>query len=180
MRIVVSGTHASGKTTLIADFAAAHPEFEVLGDPFELVDGATEEPDAGTFFAQLRFAAARLADEDVRAQVIAERGALDFVAYLEALDALGRPTRSRELLRRGAELAAAAAVHVDLLVVLTPEPSIHVGQDEDPELRAAMHDALLELVDDGDLVGDAPVVELGGDPATRLAGLEAVLATLGR
>lgn len=180
MRIVVSGTHASGKTTLIADFAAAHPEFEVLGDPFELIDGAAEEPDAGTFFAQLRFAVARLAERDVHAHVIAERGALDFVAYLEALDALGRPTRSRELLRRGVELAAAAAAHVDLLVVLAPEPSILVGSDEDPELRAAMHDALLELVDDGDLVGDAPVTELGGDPATRLAGLETALAALGR
>ncbi|UUE20380.1 ATP-binding protein [Microbacterium sp. J1-1] len=41
MRIVVSGTHASGKSTLIADFLAAHPDFLAarpeylsLGDPF--------------------------------------------------------------------------------------------------------------------------------------------------
>ena len=30
MRIVVSGTHASGKSTLIADFCATHPEFAHL------------------------------------------------------------------------------------------------------------------------------------------------------
>ena len=34
MRIVVSGTHASGKSTLIADFLAARPEYLSLGDPF--------------------------------------------------------------------------------------------------------------------------------------------------
>ena len=32
MRIVVSGTHASGKSTLISDFALRHPEFTVLPD----------------------------------------------------------------------------------------------------------------------------------------------------
>ncbi|MFC4138171.1 MULTISPECIES: hypothetical protein [unclassified Microbacterium] len=35
MRIVVSGTHASGKSTLIDAFAAEHPEYRVLPDPFE-------------------------------------------------------------------------------------------------------------------------------------------------
>ena len=36
MRIVISGTHASGKSTLIADFASRRPEFEVFPDPYEL------------------------------------------------------------------------------------------------------------------------------------------------
>ena len=40
MRIVVSGTHASGKSTLISDFALRHPEFVVLPDPFEALDDA--------------------------------------------------------------------------------------------------------------------------------------------
>lgn len=32
MRIVVSGTHASGKSTLVSDFAVRHPDFVVLPD----------------------------------------------------------------------------------------------------------------------------------------------------
>lgn len=175
MRIVISGTHASGKSTLISDFASARPEFEVFGDPFELIDSASDEPDAGTFFAQLRFAAARLVALQPDTRVIAERGPLDFVAYLDALDALRRPTRSPEMLQRGHALTALAMAHVDLLVLLplSSRDRIEVPDDEDPELRDAMNDALLDLVDDPDLVGDVAVVEITGDPAGRLAQLEA-------
>ena len=44
--------------------------------------------------------------------------------------------------------------------------------DEDPELRAAMNEALLDLVDDPDLVGERTrVIEVSGDRASRLAAL---------
>lgn len=56
-----------------------------------------------TFFAQLRLTAARLAELPAGARVIAERGPIHFLAYLDALDALRRPTRSRSLLRQGVE-----------------------------------------------------------------------------
>ena len=115
MRIVVSGTHASGKSTLVADFAGAHPEFEVLGDPFELIDASADEPHAETFFAQLRLAAARLIELPASTDVIAERGPIDFLAYLDALESLRRPTRSRGLLRQGVETTTDAMGHVDLL-----------------------------------------------------------------
>ena len=61
MRIVVSGTHASGKSTLISDFVQRHPEYEVLPDPFELMDESWDAPSAALFAAQLSVAAARLA-----------------------------------------------------------------------------------------------------------------------
>src|SRR4051812_31270280 len=118
MRIVVSGTHASGKSTLIADFAAQHPDYTVLPDPFEDVDAATDHPDAGLFFEQLRVSAVRLMDADAEERVIAERGPLDFVAYLEALQQLNRPGRSNGLFRQGVSLARAAMTEVDLLVLL--------------------------------------------------------------
>lgn len=181
MRIVISGTHASGKSTLISDFAFAHPEFEVLPDPYELIDSASEA-DAGSFFAQLRLSAARLLDAPRGAHVIAERGPLDFVAYLEALEVLRRPTRSAGLTERGAALTATAMTHVDLLVVLplSHREGIEVPDDEDPELRDAMNEALLELVDDPDLTGTALVVEITGEPSARLAQLEASVLRLGR
>jgi hypothetical protein len=178
MRIVVSGTHASGKSTLVGDFAAAHPDFEVLGDPFELVDAAGDEPDANTFFAQLRSSAARLHELDRNARAIAERGPLDFLAYLDALDELRRPTRVRGLFRRGVAVTAAAMERVDLLVLLplTAATLIEVPDDEDRELRVAMNDALLELAGDEDLVGRTEVVEITGDRTDRLARLEAAIA----
>ena len=176
MRIVVSGTHASGKSTLIGDFMDRHPDWQMLPDPFEYLEDAPDEPDAGTFFRQLRFAAARL-HETAGGHLIAERGPLDFLAYLDALEALGRPTRSHELFRRGIPLTADASSRVDVIVLLPlAETEVAGLDDEDPELRVAMDAALWELADDPDLVGDARVVEISGDRSARLERLEAVAA----
>ena len=176
-RVVVSGTHASGKSTLIGDFAMANREWIVLPDPFELVD-AQEEPDA-VFVRQLRIAAGRLL-EPAHGPVLAERGPLDFLAYLDALSRLGRSARSQDLLRRGIPLTAQAMAGVDLLVLLplARDDRIGVGADEDLELREAMDAALLELADDPDLTGGATVVEIAGDPAQRLQRLEDAIAAL--
>ena len=180
MRIVVSGTHGSGKSTLIGDFAALHREFAVLADPFELMDAAAEEPDAGTFFAQLQSSAARLLELAEGEAVLAERGPLDFLAYLDALDSLDRPTRAPGLVRRGASITAEAMARVDLLVLLplTASAGIELPDDEDLELRDSMDDALLELADDPDLVGAAVVVEIVGDRESRVAQLEDAVAKL--
>lgn len=177
MRIVVSGTHASGKSTLVADFAARNPGFTVLPDPFELVEASYDEPEAGMFWQQLRITAARLAELDAGSRVIAERGPLDFLAYLTALDTLGRPGRSPEAVRRGYAVTAAAMADVDLLVLLplSARTPIAVPDDEDPDLREATDEALLELSDDPDLVGGATVIELAGAPEERLAELERVV-----
>ncbi len=176
MRIVVSGTHASGKSTLVAAFATAHPGFAVLGDPAEAFD----EPgsDASSFVAQLRLASSRLLARPAAPRLIAERGPLDFLAYLGALDLLRRPGRA-DVPERDRMRAADALATLDLLVLLplSPRDGIHVPDDEDPELREAMEEVLLELADDPDLVGDVPVLELGGSPEQRLAALEAAALT---
>ena len=169
MRIVVSGTHATGKSTLISDFTLAHPEFAVLPDPFDLVD---ENFGSGSFIAQLRISAERLLDPDLPSAVIAERGPLDFLAYLAALDELGRSTSAAARVRREALLAARAMAQADLLVLLPLDDRITVPEEEDPDLHDAMAQALLELADDEDLTGGARILELSGSPSARLAALE--------
>jgi len=175
MRIVISGTHASGKSTLIGDFSAAHPEYEVLPDPYELVDDAGDEPNAGLFLAQLGASARRLLEFERGARLISERGPLDFLAYLSALDELGRPSRTGGHPARAVEITIAAMAHVDLLVLVPLSRGIRVPEDEDPDLREAMDDALLELADDPDLLAGCPVIEVVGDPADRLAQLDAAV-----
>lgn len=178
MLVVISGTHASGKTTLISDFARLHPDFEVLPEPFEMLDDADVEPAADSFFAQLEVAAARLSEAATHPHRIAERGPLDFLAYLDALSTLRRPTRSPELFRRGVAVTSAAMQGVDLLVLLplAADDDIGVSEDEDLELRSVMNDSLLELADDLDLIGDAAVLEITGSPLQRLAQLENAIA----
>lgn len=174
MIIVVSGTHASGKTSLIDGFTSAHPDVEVLPDPYELLYDTPAG--GGSFFAQLLLTCERLLEADGKSSVIAERGPLDFLAYLAALETLGRPEWVPELFRRGVDLCREAMTVVDLLVVLPLNPAdrIYVPNDEDPELRDAMDEALLELIEDSDLTGSAAVVELCGTPNERLAQLEAI------
>lgn len=178
MRIVVSGTHASGKSTLIADFAARHPSFTVLPDPFELLDESWDQPSAGLFAAQLRLAADRLLSDEFTGDIIAERGPIDFLAYLHALHDLGRSEHPDESFGDAGEITARALGYVDLLVVLplVGDDGIVVAEEEDLELRDAADRALLDLVDDPDIVGDdVPVAEIAGDRAARLATLEALV-----
>jgi len=177
MRIVVSGTHASGKSTLVSAFADAHPEFTVLPDPFEHIDAAAERPGAETFAAQLAITARRLLATDDR-PLIAERGPIDFLAYLDALDVLGRGEYARELFDRGVLPTARAMATVDLLVLLPLDYGIRVAREEDPLLRAATDDALRDLAEDPDVIGDTPVIELVGPLPRRLAQLEDAITGL--
>lgn len=171
MRIVVSGTHGSGKSTLIADFHAAHPHYRVLGDPFEDLD--LDDPSGeASFAAQLRLTAARLEATADAPDVIAERGPLDFLAYLTALDRLGRSGGS--LLARATQIVERSLATVDLVAVVPLDAArpIRVPAEEDPELREAMDDVLLELLDD--LEQDGAVrrsLVLTGDPVRRLQAL---------
>lgn len=178
MRIVVSGTHASGKSTLVSDFALRHPEFVVLPDPFELVDEARDRPNAALFATQLRLSAARLHPDQVPGHLIAERGPIDFLAYLLALDELNRATSSRELIEHSIEITRDAMRHVDLLIVLPLDAgaAIFAPTDEDLPLREVMNDVLLDLVADEEIVGaDSNVVEIAGGRNQRLAALEALM-----
>jgi hypothetical protein len=179
MRIVVSGTHASGKSTLVSDFATRHPQFTVLPDPFELIDEESDAPTAAMFAAQLRVAASRLEPSEAPKDLIAERGPIDFLAYLLALGEMAGEPGSPVLIERASAITADALRSVDLLVVLplTGSDRIIPGDDEHLELRAAMNDALLELIDDPDLIGGrTTVVEITGDPGERLAALEAAIS----
>ncbi|MFF2276025.1 hypothetical protein [Agromyces sp. NPDC058126] len=177
MRIVVSGTHASGKSTLISDFVLAHPEFAVLPDPFELIDETWDAPNTAMLTAQLRIAADRLLSDEHGERIIAERGPVDFLAYILALAEVTGRTSDDERIERAMAITADALRGVDVLVVLplSAGDPIHVGHDEDLELREAMDRILLELIDDPDLVGEhLRVAEITGDPAARLAELEAL------
>lgn len=153
VRIVLSGTHCTGKSTLAEDFAAAHPEYVHEPEPYEwLVEWYGETPD---FERQLEFSVERLRGYARGANVIVERSPLDFLAYLGVHDG---PLF---------ELAARGMEHADLLVLL-PIEEIAAPQDEDPELRESMHEQLIELVS----ACDVPVLELHGDRRRRLETLE--------
>lgn len=128
MRIAVSGTHCSGKSTLIEDFLSAHPEYVHEPEPYEWLEalhGAAAEHD---FCAQLELSAERLRSYAPGANVIAERCPLDFIAYILALE-------EPEMHDSHIEAATSGMAHVDLLVILPLDDTTAAPADENPELR---------------------------------------------
>ena len=176
MRIAISGTHCSGKTTLIEDFLAVRGDYLHEPEPYEWLDDAqSDEPTADDFQRQLEISVERLQTHARGTNVIAERSPADFLAYLLALTDLGRESRDCERIASCAELAATGMAHVDLVVIASPD-GIDAPEEEDLALRDAMHDRLVDLIttDAYALFANGPrVVEIHGTREERLRQLTA-------
>jgi len=164
MRIAVSGTHCSGKTTLVEDFVSANPEYIHEPEPYEWLSELrpfADDPDAHDFYRQLEFSVERLSVYGADANVIAERSPLDFLAYLLALDASDLIAPATELVDRGLE-------HVDLLVILplNDVDGIPAPESENLELREAMNEHLPDLIA---RIDHPRVIEIHGTRTARVA-----------
>jgi len=159
MRIAVSGTHGVGKSTLIDKFLRAHPEFVHEPEPYAvLVEDYGEEfsavPCGEDFLRQLEFNLERLGQYVAGEKVIYERCPLDFLAYLNALDASNTAAL--------AERVSEAMRQLDLIVYLPLDDA--PSDDEFPKLRKAMDQQLSRLLTEANVT----VVEATGSTAQRL------------
>jgi hypothetical protein len=183
VRIAISGTHCSGKTTLVEDFIAAHRDYLHEPEPYEWLEeaygeGMGDEPTADDFRRQLEVSVDRLRSHGLGVRVVAERSPVDFLAYLLALVDLERSGRDCEAIASSVELAAAGLANVDLLVVLplNERDGIVAPEAEDLALRDAMNDRLVEIITADDFAlfgsGSPRVVEIQGTRQQRLRLLE--------
>jgi len=178
MRLAISGTHCSGKSSLAEAFLLAHREFthepeayfqleELCGESF------SAEPSSDDFLQQLEYHSERLQQYQAGSCVVFERCAIDYVAYLQALIDLKRHSADVAILNQSVDLARSALQLVDIVVFLSAKRShIYVPDEEDLELRAAV-DTNLErflLNDELDLLtGGRPIVlEVCGTIEQRL------------
>ena len=178
MRVGISGTHGTGKTTLAEGLCARLPGHVLADEPYYLLEEEGYEfgfpPSAEDYRAMLARSVRSMTARPA-AGVIFDRTPLDYLAYLAAA---------------GADLSAAAGLpadlrlafaRLDLLVItpLTPETERALPEAELPALRTRMNDALLDLVyaDPLDAWGEVPVLELSGPLDGRL---DVVLTALGQ
>jgi hypothetical protein len=169
LRIAIVGTHCCGKSTLVADFLAAHRDYVHEPEPYEWLqesESFSDPPTAEDFYRQLEFSVERLRGYGRDARVIIERSPLDFVAYLRAIDAV-------DVVDGALELAAEGVRHLDLIAFLplSDRDGIIAPESEDLELREAADEHLAEILS-GDEIALPPVIEVHGTPAERLAMLE--------
>ena len=177
MRIAVSGSHGTGKSTLIAAFLAACPEyrhepeaFELLGDDVELTP--SEGPTEDGLRLLLGHTISTLRSHSPGDRVVFERSPVDYLAYAAASRSWPRGSRTR-FLKTAIPGVRRSLSDLDVIAVL-PLPDRAEPSDENPRFRrrvdAALRRALFD--DDHDLLSDegAPrVIALPSQPDRRLA-----------
>ena len=175
MRIGISGTHGTGKTTLAEVLCASLPDHGMAQEPYYLLAEEGYEfafPPSLEDYRALLAQSVRSLSTPLLPNLIFDRTPLDYLAYLAATGAEPCPEASAATLR-------SVFASLDLLVVtpITPETEQVLPAPELPGLRSGMNDALLELIyaDPLDAWGDLPVLELNGPLAARL---EEILAAL--
>jgi hypothetical protein len=183
LRIAVSGTHCSGKSTLIEAFLAVHPDFVHEPEPYVVMveDYGAEfslEPSIENFLRQLEFNVERIQLYSETDNVIFERSPVDFLGYILALKDLKRDDLDQTALVTTEDLVNSAMRSLDLIVFLPLDDAhkLHLPQEEDPKLRVRVDRRLIELFDRC----DAALLEVRGTTDERLRQLWSAVASAAR
>jgi AAA domain len=175
MRVGISGTHGTGKTTLAGALCAHLPGHVMADEPYCLLEEEGYEfgfpPSLEDYRALLARSVQSLSSPLLPA-IVFDRTPLDYLAYMAAIGADPADEAGAEALR-----PAFASLDLLVITVITPETEQILPAAEMPGLRSEMNDALVELVYDDPLNvwEDIPVLELDGPLDGRLG---AVLTAL--
>jgi hypothetical protein len=178
MRVGISGTHGTGKTTLAQALCAHLSGHMAAEEPYDVLEEAGYEfgfpPSLEDYRALLDCSVRSLSAPPLLPKVVFDRTPLDYLAYLAATGAGPSDQADAVLLRL-------ACSSLDLLVItpITAETEQILPAADLPALRVQVNEMLLELVYDDplDLWDGIPVLELTGPLDGRL---NAVLHVLGR
>ncbi|MBX9705233.1 MAG: ATP-binding protein [Gammaproteobacteria bacterium] len=186
MRIAISGTHYMGKSTLIEDFIAKHPNYRCEDEPYDklLYEQSMElalEPSLEGMLEELDYSIDRLNECENEANVIFDRCPVDFIAY--AMCALQKDfidINDSEVADRFDEIKEALN-HLDLIIFLPITKDYHIEYpEENPEYRLAA-DRFFKKLYREDICDIFPrynhprIIELSRDRETRVKSLESYL-----
>jgi predicted ATPase len=164
MRIAFTGSHRTGKTTLLEAVADELPAYATVDEPYRVLEDDGHElsdpPTADDYEQQLRCSFELLAD-DAR-DVLFDRCPIDFLAYAQAI---GEPLDvDNDELRD-------AMTSLDLLVLVSIEDPdrITLPRFEDRRLREDVDTALRRLLLDENRAYGVRVLEVHGSIASRVA-----------
>lgn len=163
MRIAVSGSHATGKSTLVAELVRRLPDVTALDEPYHLLEAEghafVAKPTTSDFELLLERAVSLLAAPEPRAAVF-DRCPADYLAYLAALSpAAISPDRTAE--------AAVALQTLDLVIFVPLEHPDRIDMAEVPVLRRRVDRILREMLVEDAWGFDIPVVTVHGTPEER-------------
>jgi predicted ATPase len=168
VRIAFSGTHRAGKSTLLAAIAERLPGYVTVDEPYHLLEEEGYElgdpPSIEDFEAQLERSIAAL--RDGQRDVLFDRCPADIVAYLTTHEDGAAFERDAWIDR-----VQRAMETLDLIVFVPIEARdrIALPAHEDRGWRAAVDEALEELLVDNGLELDVEVLRVEGGVAARVA-----------
>ncbi len=167
MRIAVSGTHFSGKSTLVEELSVALPGYSTVEEPYYLLEEEGYEfadpPSVEDFELQLERSLTSL--EARESNVIFDRCPADFLGYL-----LTHSDAEAFELEAWLPRVRAAIETLDLVVFVPIEgrDRIALPRSQDPHFRAQVDEELNELLLENSLGFDVEVLEVTGTPHERL------------
>jgi hypothetical protein len=176
MRIAISGSHATGKSTLIGELALRLDDYAVFDEPFYLLENeghAFEHPPSSDDFELLFARSVSLCHEQQAGNVLFDRSPADYLAYRAALD----PDTSLTSWHAG---AAQALATLDLVVLVPIEPLDRIHAPEAPKLRRRVDRLLTEMFVEGAWGFDVPTITVHGTPAARAEQVLTHLSTSAR
>ncbi len=165
MRIAVSGTHYTGKTTLIEDLAGVLPNYEMIAEPYLQLEERGYQfaavPSLEDFERQFLFSLRSIAESDEN--VILDRSPLDFIAYALSMEDAS-PFDLNAWLNRAMETLAT----LELILFIPIDRRIAVPESENGKLRSDADERLREILIDDCFSLDLNVLEVTGTREERV------------
>jgi predicted ATPase len=168
MRIAVSGTHFSGKSTLIEDLSDLLPRYVTVDEPYRLLEEEGHEfpaiPSLEDFESQLTRSLEALDDD--QDDVLFDRCPLDLLGYILTLS----DAESFELDDWMPEIREAIE-SLDLIVFLPVEADDRIAAPatEDEDFRQQVDEKLKEIIRDNPYDFDVEILEVTGTRKQRVA-----------
>jgi predicted ATPase len=168
MRIAISGSHRTGKTTLLSLLSELLPSYATVDEPYHAMEEEGHEfshpPSIEDFEAQLERSIGDLEDEG--GDVLFDRSPIDFLAYLAVHEDADTFDLDEWLPR-----VRTAVETLDLVVFVPVEASERItlsASDRRDETRIPVDEKLREMLIDDSLELELDVLEVEGDPETRV------------
>ena len=164
MRIAVSGSHATGKSTLVADLNSRLEGFVVVEEPYYTLMSEGHAFGHPPTVDDFQLLVERATDDLHRQQgdrVLFDRSPADYLAYVTALDGTAIAT---PLLQS----ARAALCTLDFVVYVGIDHPDRIAAVEMPKLRRKVDRIIAEMFLDNSWDFNVPVVQVHGSSLERL------------
>jgi predicted ATPase len=164
MRIAITGSHRTGKTTLIEALGEKFPHYQVMDEPYRILEEEGFEfcdpPTLEDYEEQIDCSITIIKDSDEN--TFFDRSPLDCLAYAMATDTPNVQKWRTRLMK--------AVKRLDLIVFIPIESRIVVSRSEDNELRSSVDEILQSLILDDSLgvLEDVEVLEVVGNISQRI------------